>query len=156
MRKLVTILMISMVPFLFSDNQRETKDYTLLIKELGHAKSKFRKAALKKAKALTKEERKKLASILLKSDDPELKWAGKELLPKKKLKGLELAKDLYKKKQYEQCRDELEKILVQNPYDIDAIRLLKRVYQKMDDRFQDVKWKWRGQTIKGLPDFVRD
>ena len=68
---------------------------------------------------------------------------------------------LYKKKKYEKVRDNMEKILVLDPYNQDAMTLLNKTYKKIYDvgmarrendaleKMADVEWKW---NEPGLPE----
>ena len=67
---------------------------------------------------------------------------------------LKEAQIYYKKKKYEKVRDNMEKVLVLDPYNQDAMTLLNKTYKKLYDiglsrrendaleRMADVEWRW--------------
>ena len=66
---------------------------------------------------------------------------------------------LYKNKKYEKVRDNMEKVLVLDPYNQDAITLLNKTYKKLYDvgmlrrendaleRLTEVEWKWNEAVL---------
>ena len=76
------IFLLTIILFLGTGAQeKKTTKFDQLIKELGADKFRVRKAALKKAMALSDVDKRALAAILLKSNDAELKMVGKSISP---------------------------------------------------------------------------
>ena len=70
---------------------------------------------------------------------------------------------LYKNKKYEKVRDNMEKVLVLDPYNQDAMTLLNKTYKKLYDvgmlrrendaleRLTEVEWKWNEAGLRKFP-----